>query len=413
MGRILYMDNYRGFNDTYVCLKDVNFMVGENSSGKSTVIALFKVLLSSQFWGNANINCEKEEINTFDELVNQYSDSHESFTVGIAEVGKKPFYILLRYSRNEEGLPILCGYKSHKDGWSVQIDLNAKSKCNVKKEDATDFTKWVHDDNRYELNDKFDSLVSLPLPFIVRLNIMHHTLESGKNVTDLSEIDVPSKKNASWIEPIRAKAKSIYSSVSRKYSEDGAHIPVVIKNNKDNDMLQKKLREFGRKSDLFDSIEIDSFGSEQSNAPFSIKATYSDVKSSINEVGQGVSQMLPILVECYMHRKGLISIQQPEVHLHPKAQAAFGEVIYEVARAPFNNQILIETHSDYTIDRYRYTVNKKGEKNKKSQILFFVRTKTGNVIKTIEITEDGTFPEKMPKEYGKFFLDEELKMLSI
>ena len=407
------MDNYRGFDSTLVTLKDVNFLVGENSSGKSTVISLLKTLLANQFWGDVNLNCIKEEINTFDELVNQYSDSRDFFTVGVAERGKKSFFIILKYMKGEDGLPKLCSYKSYIDGWSVSVSLYPQPQCNVKKEETPELQTWIKCEEGYKLNEDLNHLVSIPLPFIIRLNMMHYKLYSDRDVENISQIVVPSNNKASWIAPIRAKAMSLYSAVSRKHSEDGTHIPVVIKNNVDNELLQRKLKEFGRKSSLFDDIEIDSYGSDHNNAPFSIKAVYNRVKTNISEVGQGVSQLLPIFVECYMRKNALISIQQPEVHLHPKAQAAFGEVLYEVSRAPYNNQILIETHSDYTIDRYRYLINRKGARKKSTQILFFVRTKTGHAIKTIEIGEKGNFPEKMPKEYGKFFIDEELRMLSV
>lgn len=413
MGITLYMDNYRGFNDTLVTLSDVNFLVGENSTGKSSVISLLKVLLSNQFWGDVDLNCNKEEVNTFDELVNQYSKQRDYFTVGQATFGRKLFYVLLKYSKDEDGLPKLSEYKTYKDGWSLLTKLYPSPVCFTKKESEPEFKKWVHDKEGYTEDSKPVAWVRQGIPFIVHLNIIHYMLKTGGDDINVPGIDIPANPDVCWIEPIRAKAKSVYSSVSRRYSEDGAHIPVVLKDNINNVQLQKKLNEFGRKSSLFDSLEVDTFGSNLHNTPFSIKAGYNDVKSSINEVGQGVSQLLPILVDCYMRKDSLISIQQPEVHLHPKAQAAFGEIVYETSRAPYNNQVVIETHSDYTIDRYRYQINKKGEKKKKTQILFFVRTKTGNVIKPIEISVNGAFPDKMPKEYGKFYIDEELRMLTV
>jgi predicted ATPase len=411
MGKILYMDNYRGFKDTFVSLKDVNFLVGENSTGKSSVISLLKVMLSNLFWGDVDLNCDKEEVNTFDELVNQYSDQKECFTVGIGSERENAFYVLLKYDKDKDGLPKLCEYKSHKDGWSVMMNLYPDPVCRAKKDANPIFKQWVQDNSGYVEDKKLSSLVTRAIPFIIHLNMIHHMLLKDNTDNDVPAIDVPAIDSTYWIEPIRAKAKSVYSAVSRKYSEDGAHIPVILKDRLDNERLQKKLRDFGRKSSLFDSIEVDTFGSSQSNAPFSIKVTYSNVKSNINEVGQGVSQFLPVLVDCYMHKNSLISIQQPEVHLHPKAQAAFGEIIYDTSRAPYNNQVVIETHSDYTIDRYRYMISQKGEKKKKTQILFFARTKTGNIIKPIKISENGSFPEKMPKEYGKFFVDEELLVM--
>ena len=154
---------------------------------------------------------------------------------------------------------------------------------------------------------------------------------------------------------------------------------------------------------------------------FALVACFIFVKfSGITEIYENSllenAQLIPLAlgsIICFKAKNKMVLIEEPEIHLHPKAQAAFGEIIYDTSRAPYNNQVVIETHSDYTIDRNRYMIRQKGEKKKKTQILFFARTKTGNIIKPIKISENGSFPEKMPKEYGKFFVDEELKMLSL
>jgi AAA15 family ATPase/GTPase len=36
----LYLDNFRGFSDQYIDIRDVNFLVGENSTGKSSVLLI-------------------------------------------------------------------------------------------------------------------------------------------------------------------------------------------------------------------------------------------------------------------------------------------------------------------------------------------------------------------------------------
>ena len=42
-------------------------------------------------------------------------------------------------------------------------------------------------------------------------------------------------------------------------------------------------------------------------------------------------------------------LQQPEVHLHPRAQAALGSLFCNLAAS--GKQIIVETHSDYVLDR--------------------------------------------------------------
>lgn len=56
------------------------------------------------------------------------------------------------------------------------------------------------------------------------------------------------------------------------------------------------------------------------------------------------------------------------VHLHPKAQAALGEVLFNLSILE-NKKFIIETHSDYMIDRFRISC-RKSKKSIKTQVLF-------------------------------------------
>lgn len=138
----------------------------------------------------------------------------------------------------------------------------------------------------------------------------------------------------------------------------------------------------------------------------------------ISNVGYGVSQALPVLVETLARNKGeWFGMQQPEIHLHPKAQAAVGELFFN-ENYNQNKKFIIETHSDYIIDRFRYCLNRKHkevatDKKIDAQVLFFERTDEGNQIHRIEIKEDGAYDENQPKSFREFFINEELKLIQI
>ena len=70
-------------------------------------------------------------------------------------------------------------------------------------------------------------------------------------------------------------------------------------------------------------------------------------------------------------------LQQPEVHLHPTAQAALGSLFCEIAG--WDRQIIVETHSDYIIDRVRMDVrdNKTDLKPADVSILYFETGRAG------------------------------------
>ena len=65
---------------------------------------------------------------------------------------------------------------------------------------------------------------------------------------------------------------------------------------------------------------------------------------SIADVGFGVSQVLPVVVALAAARKGqLVYVEQPELHLHPRAQYAMGGLL--AAAAKRGVRVVVETHS--------------------------------------------------------------------
>ena len=72
---------------------------------------------------------------------------------------------------------------------------------------------------------------------------------------------------------------------------------------------------------------------------------------SHRDVGIGVSQVLPVLVNAFGLRNQLVAIEQPEIHLHPALQAELGDVFIESALGERKNTFLLETHSEHLLLR--------------------------------------------------------------
>lgn len=72
-------------------------------------------------------------------------------------------------------------------------------------------------------------------------------------------------------------------------------------------------------------------------------------------VGFGLTQVFPIIVAVLSTKPGdIIMIENPEVHLHPAAQALMGQFLCEAARAGI--QVIVETHSDHILNGIRRSV---------------------------------------------------------
>jgi predicted ATPase len=174
------------------------------------------------------------------------------------------------------------------------------------------------------------------------------------------------------------------------------------------------LNEFGRESGLYRGIGIRSFGKDLSS-PFEVMIQLEAKGKSlrINNVGYGVSQALPVVVEL-MERpnNSYIGMQQPEIHLHPKAQAALGEVLFYAATTK-THHFFVETHSDYIIDRFRVKTRENGKLGNVAQVLFFERSSKGNCIHRMVIGDSGEYPSEQPDRFRNFFLNEHKRILGL
>jgi predicted ATPase len=90
-----------------------------------------------------------------------------------------------------------------------------------------------------------------------------------------------------------------------------------------------------------------------------IRTKNNGIWSSLSDVGFGISQFLPIIVADLQLGKGsTLFIAQPEIHLHPRIQAQFGDYIIDRIKKD-NKRYIIETHSEYLINRIRLAIAKK------------------------------------------------------
>ena len=142
--------------------------------------------------------------------------------------------------------------------------------------------------------------------------------------------------------------------------------------------------------------------------------------SNIIDVGYGVSQILPILVQILNHGISkhtkpeyedipYFLLQQPEVHLHPRAQAELSSLLANLA-SQGNRSFIIETHSDYMIDRARIEIRKGNIKPEDVSLIYF--EPKGNIVKVHNIGFDKVANMiGVPPYYRNFFLKESKRLM--
>lgn len=114
-------------------------------------------------------------------------------------------------------------------------------------------------------------------------------------------------------------------------------------------------------------------------------------------VGFGLTQLFPVLVELLSARPGdIVIVENPEVHLHPRAQQDIGELLALVASSGV--QVIVETHSDHVLNGIRLAVKGRASVSPSDvEIHFFFRDLDGaSRLQTPKIDADGrldTWPE--------------------
>ena len=135
-----------------------------------------------------------------------------------------------------------------------------------------------------------------------------------------------------------------------------------------------------------------------------LRDTRTGVLVSPSDVGFGISQLLPVVIQSQAERRILL-IEQPEIHLHPKLQAEMADLFVRAATAGLNNQFIIETHSEALMLRLQRRIRKGALKPEDVSVIYIDQAGgEGAYFEPLRLDIDGEFMDDWP---GGFF-DERL-----
>ena len=213
------------------------------------------------------------------------------------------------------------------------------------------------------------------------------------------------------VSPLRAHPKRYYfldqANINTTLDTlDGNSLTEILKENvKVKNKVNTWLQTFGLKVDV----------STLQDVIHKLKIQQYSLDLDITDVGFGISQILPIIVQGFLSFNGsLTMVEQPEIHLHPKMQAELADLFIDIAlgdhtKSKYGDEsnlrnrkkyLLVETHSEYLLKRLIRRISE-GKVSREDIAVYFIEPPTADndsaSIIEKEISKNGIF--EWPRDF--------------
>ena len=448
MNRIT-LENFRCFRAKQTArLAPLTLLMGENSTGKTSFMAMIRALWDVHGGRAPDFKEAPYDLGSFDEIAHHRggrAGRTETFQAGFEAVEDevhKPYRLDATFKK--WGIvPVIASKRlSSNEDW-IEACFGDDRSMTLRVGTGKGTWKW-----RTDIDS--DILVSfLGKPAIPSFSLFRFLISDRKGDVPRHQLrpenDSPALTDKEWkkIEKIflftntldnpfyngpyasalvRSKPRRTYDPARSAPDPEGDYVPMDLAelyfhNKRGWEKLKKALESVGKVSGLFDEVAIKSLGRKESE-PFQLQVRKFGGRlkgpwRNLIDVGYGVSQVLPVISELLReYAPDMFLLQQPEVHLHPRAQAALGSLFCQVAR--HDRQLIVETHSDHLLDRVRMDVrDKKGQLRPDDvSILFFEPGDLDVRIHSLRLDEQGNVLDA-PDSYRGFFMEETRRSLGL
>lgn len=435
------LNNFRAFAQTPdVEIRPLTILVGENSSGKTSFLAALRFAFElSRTEATSFFNVYPFDLGPYEDIVHSssYPGTDKRFSVTIEKFIDTSKDRQFRIHTDEDKEEILARatffFRSNYgdtvlSSVRIVIDDDNQMDLHLTEQGSASLTLGGQ---TFSLGQ--DDLFALPtgrpaysvqtalymlMSFRFRERSSKSDTQASKTLDRFSAIYdafISSNHEVVSSPPVRSVPKKVYTG-SDDSGDQGGSAPYELSKLKRSDArrwgrINNGLSRFGRQSGLFSKFDIKKL-TQQNSGPFQVKVTVRNRASTIADVGYGVSQSLPIMTDLIVHasQTSALLLQQPEVHLHPRAQAELGTMFAEFVTTNSKGFIVAETHSDHLIDRIRIEIREKRLSPSLLNIVFFCSEGNNVDIHQISVDSQGNLVGA-PPSYRQFFIREQERVL--
>ena len=436
------LKNFRCFRDEQTArLAPLTLLVGENSTGKTSFLALIRALWDMSLVRAApNFKEAPYDLGSFDEIVHNRgrstsaeADIEAGLVWGSGDTPYRFDAVIVR----QGAFPRVARWRMARGDVSIEESREGISARSIRFETTNGRWNW-------SLPPKLDYMHTVLGAEVLSLFRRSYSEEAFTGfVPESGGVSIGEDDREKFSEllsmfdseyvmfgdprpfagaPVRSGPRRTYDPAPPFRDPEGENTPMYLsttffEGKNSWETLKGALEAFGREAGLFDEISVRALG-KRGSEPFQVcvrkygKRTKGPMRNLI-DVGYGVSMVLPVITELFRGSDTpMFLLQQPEVHLHPSAQAALGSLFCKVATR--NRQLLVETHSDHLLDRVRMDV-RDGRSDLKPEdvsILFFERGDLDVRIHSLRLDAEGNVLGA-PASYRRFFMEETRRSLKL
>ena len=153
-----------------------------------------------------------------------------------------------------------------------------------------------------------------------------------------------------------------------------------------------------------------------------VRDLQTDLLLAPSDVGIGISQMIPIVVGAIRESGGILAIEQPELHVHPRIQVGMGDLFIFAMQNNADSLIypgktlIMETHSEHIILRLLRRIRETKENELPSyleafseenlSVIFVEMEDSGVKFRQLRVDDDGDFIDQWPQGFFEERIEE-------
>jgi AAA ATPase domain len=434
MLKTLAVKNFKSFSDSEeIKFAPITLIYGPNSSGKSSLIQslmlLKQTLLTQEPAYPLITNGESISIGDFSNIIHKHvEDNLMEFLISFDQNYDAEDY----FGKHGVNLPFAnsidrkASFKfkkgTKKSGVLEAFELSIPDRqINVEVKQ-----RGTYDSSRYTLSDfggGFKNLIKSKSPglALVDEDITCHLNSSqtinlpfrfkGKRATSINEHADPLAlelkdllSKLKYLGPLRSSPKRLYSTeLSYGLKNKGKHnLGVDLLNSSEGTKV--KINALLEKFNIPYHIEVSEIGDNVSGDVVSVHLTDLRTNARVTpaDVGFGIGQVLPIVLEAVSSKDSILCVEQPEIHLHPKLQADLADLFIESVGelGEIKNQWVIETHSEALMLRLQRRIRDGSIPKELISVIFVDVGEYGASALSLELNDEGDFIDVWP---GGFF----------